>query len=74
MKSHVDLRYIINIFSDIHLLPLNEQNKELDNIIHYLNINHNKSKNKRNNISTAYLKLINEALKSINKNMSINTI
>ena len=74
MKSHLDLRYIINIFSDIHLLPLNEQNKELDNIIHYLNINHNKSNNKRNNISTAYLKLINEALKSINKNMSINTI
>ena len=38
MISDVDATYITNTLSYIHLLPLNEQNKELSKILHYFNI------------------------------------
>ena len=64
MKSHVDVTYITNTLFYIHLLPLNEQNKELSKILHYFNINF-----KRNSSSMSYYKLLKKALMLINKNM-----
>ena len=64
MKSHVDVTYITNTLFYIHLLPLNEQNKELSKILHYFNINF-----KRNISSMSYYKLLKKAFLLINKNM-----
>ena len=64
MKSHVDVTYITNTLFYIHLLPLNEQNKELSKILHYFNINF-----KRNISSMSYYKLLKKAFMLINKNM-----
>ena len=64
MKSHVDVTYITNTLFYIHLLPLNEQNKELNKILHYFNINF-----KRNISSMSYYKLLKKAFMLINKNM-----
>ena len=64
MKSHVDVTYITNTLFYIHLLPLNEQNKELNKILHYFNINF-----KRNISSMSYYKLLKKAFMLINKDM-----
>ena len=64
MKSHVDVTYFTNTLFYIHLLPLNEQNKELSKILHYFNINF-----KRNISSMSYYKLLKKAFLLINKNM-----
>ena len=64
MKSHVDVTYITNTLFYIHLLPLNEQNKELNKILHYFNIYF-----KRNISSMSYYKLLKKAFMLINKNM-----
>ena len=64
MKSHVDATYFTNTLFYIHLLPLNEQNKELSKILHYFNINF-----KRNISSMSYYKLLKKAFMLINKNM-----
>ena len=64
MKSHGDATYFTNTLFYIHLLPLNEQNKELSKILHYFNINF-----KRNSSSMSYYKLLKKALMLINKNM-----
>ena len=38
MTSNVDAPYITNTLSYIHLLPVNEQNKELNKILNYFKI------------------------------------
>ena len=63
MKSHVVVTYITNTLFYIHLLPLNEQNKELSKILHYFNINL-----KRNISSMSYYKLLKKLLCLLTKN------
>ena len=64
MKSHVVVTYITNTLFYIHLLPLNEQNKELSKILHYFNINL-----KRNISSMSCYKLLKKLLCLLTKNM-----
>ena len=38
MTSKIDATYITNTLCYIHLLPLDEQNKEIGKIVHYFNL------------------------------------
>ena len=64
MKAHADATYITNTLFYKYLLPLNEQNKELNKILHCFHINF-----KRNISSMSYYKLLKNAFMLINKNM-----
>ena len=64
MVSNVNATYITNTLSYIHLLPLDEQNKELGKIVHYFNTHPNK-----NNSSISHYKLLKKVIMLINKNI-----
>ena len=64
MVSNVNATYITNTLSYIHLLPLDEQNKELGKIVHYFKIHSNK-----NNSSISHCKLLKRVIMLINKNI-----
>ena len=64
MVSNVNAASITNTLSYIHLLPLDEQNKELGKIVHYFNTHPNK-----NNSSISHYKLLKKVIMLINKNI-----
>ena len=64
MRLTIDAIYITNTLSYIHLLPLNEQNEELSNILDYVNIHSSK-----NNRSISHYKLFKKVIMLINKNI-----
>ena len=63
MRLNVNETHITNTLSYIHLLPLNEQIKHIDKILHYINTD-----SRRNDYSTGYTKLLKEAIKLMDKN------
>ena len=66
MRPKIDVTYITNTLAYIHLLPLNEQIKHINKILHYFDIN-----SKRNNSSTTHYKLIKKTISLINKNKNV---
>ena len=62
MRLNVNETHITNTLSYIHLLPLNEQIKHIDKILHYINTD-----SRRNDYSTGCAKLLKEAIKLIDK-------